>query len=525
MATQPTTHVHLTQARDELLRMRAFLGLSGLLAFLGAGASFLVDGDPVLRLAFVVSVVLMLAVYGLFAHHTRDAKNYDELKAGLVISACNLAGVLACFFYGLWSPAPMVLMMPIGFFGLMRSGKAAWTAAGLLTGVQAVAQLAILLGVVKDRGAISVEGLPTLLAWLYAGLVHLVYWVYFLFARASYRATTQALNEAERAGRLWARDEAVREEVEQQLDQARGGHAYGALSGQTVQGWTLHEVLGRGATGAVYACEREGQLAAAKMLAMRSEQGQHLMMREAEVVRRLRSPHIVALLDVIDGEHQGFVMERLEGQDLGGLLRERRQLEPAEVLRLVQHVAAGLEVARQAKVVHRDVKPSNLFAAQGPSGETWKLLDFGISKLQDYDATLTQGLLMGTPGYMAPEQARMDRLDHRADVFSLAAVAYRALTGAPAFRSKGQAWALGILYEQPRRPGEWVQGLHRDVDAVLALGLAKAPEARLGSALELAQALEHALQGRLAPQLRTRAAVLLAEHPWGARRVPQGDLS
>jgi hypothetical protein len=510
-----TPRLQRTQARDELLRMRAFLVLSGILATLGAGATVLVDGAPLFRIAFLVGVVAMLLTYTWFGLHTRDERNYSGAKAAAVVAVCNLAGVLACLFYGMWSPAPVVLMMPIMFFGLLRSTLAASAAYGVLAGAQLIAQMLILLGFLPDPGFMKVDQLSPEIAWLYAGLTHAVYGVSFAFARASYRASTRALEEADGLRLDRDRDAAAREEAEVLLDEARGALREGALTGTTLSGWRLGGILGRGATGVVYACQQGEREGAAKMLS--SDDQRDLFAREAEVIGRLRSPHIVRILEVLGGERPGIIMERLHGEDLGQRLRHRSSLPVEEVGSLVRQVASALEVARRGGVVHRDIKPSNLFLSEG----TWKVLDFGISKYEGYDATLTQGLLMGTPGYMAPEQTRMDPVSHSTDVFALAAVAYRALTGVPAFRGRDRAWMLQVLYDMPRRPGEWTR-LPAQIDSVLALGLAKRPEDR-PTAEEFASLFERALKGDLGPPTLTRAARLLEDHGWGARRIPVED--
>jgi serine/threonine-protein kinase len=171
-------------------------------------------------------------------------------------------------------------------------------------------------------------------------------------------------------------------------------------------------------------------------------------------------------------------------------------------------------------VVHRDLKPHNLFLAEEGGVFTWKLLDFGVSKLVDAGGTLTAGHVIGTPGYMAPEQARGEDVDGRADVYALAAIAYRCLTGHPPFTGKDVPSTLyDVVYKMPTRPSLLIAELHADVDRALALGLAKRPRERLASARELADALAAAVGGGLAPGLRVRADELVARHAWGQRLV------
>jgi len=162
--------------------------------------------------------------------------------------------------------------------------------------------------------------------------------------------------------------------------------------------------------------------------------------------------------------------------------------------------------------VHRDLKPQNLFRVEG-AHPTWKILDFGVSKLADSAMGLTRGEAIGTPRYMAPEQARGEDVDARADVYSLAVVAYRALTGHPPFKGDDLPVLMEVLARMPARPGALAE-LDPDVDAFFAVALAKQPAQRFQSAAELCEALAAALEGKLDPALRERAAALLAELSW-----------
>jgi serine/threonine-protein kinase len=263
------------------------------------------------------------------------------------------------------------------------------------------------------------------------------------------------------------------------------------------------------------------QVAAVKLLAAhRQTQPNELrrFLREAEVVSQLRSPHVVEVYDAHDGAEglPYIAMELLVGHDLSWHLRKQRTLSPSATVELVSHVAAALEHARERTIVHRDLKPQNLFHARvGGDLRLWKVLDFGISSLGGVAGSLTGGRPIGTPGYMAPEQARGGHLDHRADVFALTVIAYRALTGRPAFTGEDFPRVLfNVAYAQPLRPGELVS-LPEDVDLVLAIGLAKDAADRFESALALADALLAATRGELTGRLRARAAALLARAPWG----------
>src|SRR5262249_23557949 len=140
--------------------------------------------------------------------------------------------------------------------------------------------------------------------------------------------------------------------------------------------------------------------------------------REARAIAPLQTPHIVRMLEVSQANAAVpyLAMELLEGKDLRAMIKERPLFDVAEGGPIVQQLAAGLDAAHAAGVVHRDLKPSNLFAATTPDGEVWKVLDFGVAKASD-DATLTGVDVVGTPGYMAPEQARGEAIDRRADIY------------------------------------------------------------------------------------------------------------
>jgi serine/threonine-protein kinase len=192
--------------------------------------------------------------------------------------------------------------------------------------------------------------------------------------------------------------------------------------------------------------------------------------------------------------------------------------------RLTRRPAVGLEEGRQiaiklargagalhrAGIIHRDIKPQNLF-----HDRVWKILDFGVATLaEENSGTLTQGGIIGTPSYMAPEQAQGKRLDGRADLYALAAVAYRCATGRHPFSGADTpALLYAVVHKMPPRPGDTAP-LPPDVDHWFALALAKAPDDRFATGDELAHTLDAALAGELDPKLRKRAEVLLRKLPW-----------
>jgi tetratricopeptide (TPR) repeat protein len=245
--------------------------------------------------------------------------------------------------------------------------------------------------------------------------------------------------------------------------------------------FVIERLAGSGGMGHVYrALDREtGEPAAVKILhggdAAR-------FAREAEILAGLRHPAIVRYLahgDAPDGA-PFLAMEWLDGEDLGERLR-RGALDERDTLALAVAVAGALALAHARGVVHRDIKPQNLFLPGGDPARV-KVLDFGVARLAwtpSRGATRT-GAILGTPGYMAPEQLSGARgVDARADVFSLGAVLFECVTGQPAFPGEHVMTILAkVLLEEPPRARHIQPGISRGLDELLARALAKDPEAR-----------------------------------------------
>jgi serine/threonine-protein kinase len=266
--------------------------------------------------------------------------------------------------------------------------------------------------------------------------------------------------------------------------------------------------------GEVYEASGPAGPVAIKLLSQTSlGNANHVMrfFRELRTATAIEAPNVVRVLEI--GEHPVpyLVMERLEGRTLSDILRSRRAMPVADVVDLVYQVGAGITAAAAAGVVHRDLKPQNVFR----HGEIWKVLDFGVARALDQGDTLTAGQIVGTPSYMAPEQATGGAVDHLTDLYALAAIAYRALTGHAPHASGDLAETLyRVVHASPRRPGDLAPRLPREVDLVLAIGLAKHPGDRFASADELARALGDALTGQLAPAIRDRGHALVRAGGW-----------
>ncbi len=218
--------------------------------------------------------------------------------------------------------------------------------------------------------------------------------------------------------------------------------------------------------------------------------------REYEVSQQLPHQHIVEVIDfqpTSDGSY-ALVMEFLYGEELRATLKREGVLPPARVVRLLSQVAIGLDEAHSRRLVHRDLKPDNLFLCQTSDGDITKILDFGsVKDKTDNAKKLTvMGTTIGSPYYMAPEQAQgLDTLDHRADVWALGAIAYEAITGAVPFNgATGPAILLQILTQEPTPPSVAGRGKRYPVpptlDRVLANAFKKNASVRIESVGKLA---------------------------------------
>jgi len=286
-----------------------------------------------------------------------------------------------------------------------------------------------------------------------------------------------------------------------------------SLAAQVTVGDTLSEsyrlerVVAEGGMGVVFEAQhlRLPRRVAVKVLG--SPKDPHLastalqrFRREAEIAASLSHPHIVEVFDyrAEPGAQPYLVMELLDGEDLSERLRRVRRLGVSMVLRIVDEVAAALEVAHGRGVVHRDLKPANIFLARiGGRNDFVKVLDFGVSKLVD-SATLThERAMVGTPLYMSPEQAvGQAELGPRSDLFSLGSIAYEMLSGRRAFAAQSVPSILYQIVHGAATPLAGVRpGLGEEVDLVFARALAKRPEDRYAHVSDFAAALRRACEG------------------------------
>ncbi len=267
------------------------------------------------------------------------------------------------------------------------------------------------------------------------------------------------------------------------------------------------EVLGRGGFGIVVkAFDTTLQRVVAvkfldPLLAGTSPPRQRFL-REARAAARVSHEHVVRVHAVEEQPVPYLVMEYVGGGTLQDHLDATGPLPPAEVARLGRQIALGLAAAHAQGLIHRDVKPANVLLAAGVVRQA-RLTDFGLARAAD-DASLTaSGVIAGTPLYMAPEQARGEALDPRADLFSLGSVLYTLTTGRPPFRAAGTLAVLKrVAEDKPRPPGEVIEGVPPGLAAVIDRLLAKRPTDRYPTAQDAADALDRCLTA--APQARPR---------------------
>ncbi len=502
--------------RDEILRTRAFSWLVMLLAAVGSTVAIVIPGgDPIARAIMLAGCAIGVISMVFLLYQTYSPVRFRQQRTTLTWFLPAISVNTAVLFFGVYSPAPMLVVLGLYFVGLGKSRRMAIAAYAVCAVFHVAAAVPIYMGA-RDLGVIHPALTPTQQIIIQACL-QFVMLLTIVTARLSRRSALAAVGELEQAVRLAAHRQALlleaRDELERALRTKRG-----RFSDQVIGPYQLGDVLGRGAMGEVYEAidTRTKTRVAIKLLAHTALGNANLVLRffrELRTAAAVESPHVVRVIEIGETPVPFLVMERLDGETLSDVLRARRTLPAAEVAELVRQIAIGVAAAAAAGIVHRDLKPQNVFRDR----DVWKILDFGVARAIDQGNTLTGAQIVGTPAYMAPEQASGGTIDHRTDVYAVAAVAYRALTGHPPFAAKDVAETLyRVVHTRPLRPTLLAPELHADLDAVLAIGLAKRPDQRFSSATELADAIHAAVDGSLAPSVRSRGDALVAAGAWAS---------
>ena len=298
-------------------------------------------------------------------------------------------------------------------------------------------------------------------------------------------------------------------------------------SGYVVAGkYVIERVLGRGGMGAVYLVSHAttGKRMAMKCMLPQLVHDAELVsrfMREARVMGRVQHRHVVDVFDVgRDGDLLYIVMELLEGKPLSELLRDD-SLTLEEALTILLRAMEGIAAAHDHGVVHRDLKPDNIFVCEGASGrlDDPRVLDFGISKLEEpTGGRLTRtGIALGTPYYMAIEQLNGQRdVDHRVDVYAMGVILYEAIAGSPPYPGETPpAIAIRMLTAPPAHLSTLRPELPAELAAVIMQAISRAREDRPGSMRELIT--------RLRPFVSPGADLAIATGTRMPLRTPRGS--
>jgi serine/threonine-protein kinase len=294
--------------------------------------------------------------------------------------------------------------------------------------------------------------------------------------------------------------------------------------GTSVGAYEIVEKLGKGGMATVYkayhaALDRHVAIKVLHATFKDDDSFLRRFSREAKVVARLEHNHIVPVYDF--AEHDGYpylVMRYIEGETLKERMGQGT-LPKSEIDRIATAVAAALDYAHQQGVLHRDIKPSNILLTQG--GGVY-IADFGLARItQAGESTLSQDMIMGTPQYISPEQAKGDEgIDGRTDIYSFGIVLYELITGRVPFQSDtSYAVIHSQIFDPPPPPSELNSKVGPQLEAVLLKTLSKTPADRYPTAGELAQALRSALLDLPTNIAPAGTSVLPDYTPLGATRV------
>jgi len=520
-ATPPPTVTSITTAADamrdeEVHRTRVFIRL-GWVASLGGLASIpVVHAERHVTFAFAAALILGMIVS--FGYHQafRDPLRYSS-RAIFVLGVMSVFNThVAILYFGAFTLSPLLVVIGLHFIGRSEipARRAVLVTAMVCHGAIA---LALVVGGFPDPGIFATDRPLGTTAYVIGALyVQATYALAYLTGRHQRRISLHSIEALQRATRVASQRAALLDEVRADLERAQHATA-GRYTGEQLGDYRLDIIIGRGAHGEVYDARHvtTGEPAAMKVLRrehLTDETTVARFVREVRATAAVDSPYIVKVLATSEptAAQPFLAMERLTGMTLADLLRRTPVLPAAEVVRLVTQVGAAIDAVAAVGIVHRDLKPQNLFSA----GDQWKVLDFGVATLGEQTGTLTGGGIVGTPQYMAPEQVRSGKLDARADLYSLGAIAVRALTGRNPFGGADTPAILyAVVHTMPVAPSTLAE-LPADIDRWAALALAKDPAARWATGAELAAHLAAALQGELDEASRAAADRVLAHTPW-----------
>lgn len=486
----------------------------------------LLDGNLILKRISIAALASLGVVCAWVWYTIQQNHSYTPKVFRIFGWTAATASLPVTLYLGVFSPTPIVITLGITFFAFsMDLFHACALSLFAIFGYATMGAL-ITFGVIPDPGvytpSTTAMGDRLFMLVMVPSVLLSTLWL----SRRSRESMHSAILKAAEAMQFAQQKENELVEARHDLEKAlkvgsgQSGRYTRALAGS----YKLDNIVARGAVGEIYRAKhtKTGQAAAVKVLqaaAVYRSTAVTRFIREGNIARRIDSPHVVAIHEVgeMDDGLPYLAMEWLDGEDLGSVLRRKARMDLESIRELLKEVGEGMRKAHEMHIVHRDIKPSNLFrtASSNSSDGHWKILDFGVSKLTDSEGTLTRDGLIGTPGYMSPEQARGHDSDHRSDIFSVGAVVYRTLTGHTPFTASNLPQTLfRIVYVNPKDPKTLLKDLSDDIARVLALAVAKRPDDRFNHIQDLVDAFEDARFDNLSPELRHKADELVKRSPW-----------
>jgi len=468
--TEPPDPYELFQLEEHLgdvRRMRAAFAL-GVALWCGFGLLDVVAVAvvPELSLSYMLLVraapiaLLAPALWLMYRSEPPSQRALTWLERAVTTVAAAAAALLAVEFWGLTSPYVTGLGLILVVRAFMRSDP--WRRGAVSLGVPFGVHLAILLGGVIARGELATQLADRrgLLVFATSELVNITIFVLVVSLGHRLYALRRRLFEARSIGRY-------------QLRRRIGGGGMGEI-------WAAyHPALHREVALKII---RPGTVDARRVARFQ---------REVRATTELVHPNTIRIFDfgATDDGLWYYAMELLDGEDLSDLVKRSGPLPPARAVRLVEQAARALAEAHGRLIIHRDIKPDNLFLVEP---DTIKVLDFGIAHIAEPDAPrfTTDGHIGGTPGYMAPEVIAGAAGDVAADIYALGATLYFLLVGrAPFTGATHGAIMTAQLESTPVPPSATIPAVSAELDALVLRCLARAPGERYASALELADAL------------------------------------
>jgi eukaryotic-like serine/threonine-protein kinase len=519
--TMPSAATALTTAADalrneELERTRQFIRIGWAISIATLASVPVLRGPRVMTIALIVALTSGVVISAWFHRAFAEPRRYTPRALITLALVCLVNAQVAVLYFGTFTATSLIIVIGIHFVARTEAERAARWIFASAVGLFALCALAITSGAIRDPGVFASDRpVATRTHLAGAGFVLGTYVLAYVTARSFRRASLGSIESLRKATRVASQRDALMDELRLDLEHALRVGGPGRYSEQLVGDYRLGAMLGRGAMGEVYDAVQlsTGAPAAVKLLRrelLTDPTTVARFLREARAAGALASPHVVKLIEAAERDPPFLAMERLHGHTLAERLRIEGRLSLTALAGLVREVGDGLDAAAGAGIVHRDIKPQNLF-----HDRVWKILDFGVATLAgDRTGSLTQGDVIGTPSYMAPEQAQAKRVDGRTDLYALAAVAYRCVTGRHPFSgASAPALLYAAVHKMPPRPGAASQ-LPPDVDRWFALALAKRPDDRFATGRALADALDAAIASALDPRLRKRADAIVRALPW-----------